>query len=237
MGNRYRVGVDGDRPLVIARYRVDLRQHWLRRTPQIVAELERLTRLYQAQGDLDLLCWCAPQACHGEVVADFIGELAGEMLPYWTSPIQRVLITGSREASPRLLSIACRAVERAQANGWSIIVGEANGVDATVVETADRLGVPVEVWGARNTLRHQSNTGQNYTIPGSYEERDRLMVERADRCLAIWNGASRGTLATVAYARKLGLTVHLMTASEQRTDPAARQGQSLFRPFGQVTKE
>jgi hypothetical protein len=32
----------------------------------------RLARLYKAHGTLTLVCWCAPQACHAEVIQEAV---------------------------------------------------------------------------------------------------------------------------------------------------------------------
>lgn len=42
-------------------------------TPQVVAamdELVRLLALHERHGELILLCWCAPQACHADVIKE-----------------------------------------------------------------------------------------------------------------------------------------------------------------------
>ena len=60
-GNPYKLGDDGDREQVIARYREDL---WCRLQAGEVS-LEELA-------DLDgcwLACWCEPLPCHGDVLA------------------------------------------------------------------------------------------------------------------------------------------------------------------------
>jgi hypothetical protein len=56
-GNPFKVGRDGDRATVIRRY-----EDWLRTQPQLMAALPEL------RGKV-LGCWCAPLACHGEVLA------------------------------------------------------------------------------------------------------------------------------------------------------------------------
>lgn len=59
-GNRYIIGRDGDRDEVIARYKVQL---WKDIQAGTVT-LEDLADLYMK----DLACWCAPQACHADVL-------------------------------------------------------------------------------------------------------------------------------------------------------------------------
>lgn len=55
-GNPFVVGKHGARGECIALY-----ENWLRRNSQLVASLDEL------QG-LVLGCWCAPQACHGDLL-------------------------------------------------------------------------------------------------------------------------------------------------------------------------
>jgi hypothetical protein len=60
-GNPFRIDRDGDRDEVIARYR-----RWLR--SEIKAGRISLPELAALHGKV-LGCWCAPRACHGEVLA------------------------------------------------------------------------------------------------------------------------------------------------------------------------
>lgn len=57
-GNPFVIGRDGDRATVISKYR-----GWLLARPELVAALHEL------RGKV-LGCWCAPLACHGEVLAE-----------------------------------------------------------------------------------------------------------------------------------------------------------------------
>lgn len=41
-------------------------------------EIERLTELARA-GDLVLLCWCAPQGCHGDIIKEVIDQRMEEL--------------------------------------------------------------------------------------------------------------------------------------------------------------
>ena len=59
-GNRFVIGRDGSRDEVIAKYRA-----WIVRQPALMAALHELR-------GKDLVCWCAPERCH----ADLLIELA-----------------------------------------------------------------------------------------------------------------------------------------------------------------
>ena len=56
-GNPFVIGRDGTRDDVIARY-----EAWLLEQPELVAALPELA-------GKTLGCWCAPRACHGDVLA------------------------------------------------------------------------------------------------------------------------------------------------------------------------
>lgn len=57
-GNPFVIGPDGDRDTVIAKYR-----------DYLLSNKELLDRLPELHGKV-LGCWCAPQACHGDVLAE-----------------------------------------------------------------------------------------------------------------------------------------------------------------------
>jgi len=61
-GNPFRIGRDGTRREVIARYEV-----WLRSRPNLLARLPELV-------GKRLGCWCAPLPCHGDVLVRLIRE-------------------------------------------------------------------------------------------------------------------------------------------------------------------
>jgi len=62
-GNPFQIGRDGTRAQVIARY-----ERWLATQPELLAALPELA-------GKTLGCWCAPRACHGEVLARLASEL------------------------------------------------------------------------------------------------------------------------------------------------------------------
>ncbi|GAA5666115.1 hypothetical protein Brsp07_04624 [Brucella sp. NBRC 14130] len=62
-GNPFVIGRDGDRDTVIAKYR-----RWIRTKPELMASLHELR-------GRDLVCFCAPQPCHGDVLLALVEEL------------------------------------------------------------------------------------------------------------------------------------------------------------------
>ena len=121
----------------------------------------------------------------------------------------KILICGSREASPRLLSIAHDFV--ALYRQHEFICGDADGVDAAVIQACDALGVTLTVYGANHTLRHKTQTGRNIALGGTYRMRDAWMVAQGpDVVIGLWNGTSAGTLAVVKHAKRQGIESYLV---------------------------
>lgn len=61
-----------DRETAIACYQQWIQSHLRTGTPRIVAELDRLAGIALRTGSLTLRCWCAPKACHGDVIKELI---------------------------------------------------------------------------------------------------------------------------------------------------------------------
>lgn len=59
-GNPYVIGKDGTREQVIAKYR-----EWLNDRPELVTALRDLK-------PTSLTCWCAPEPCHADVLAEYL---------------------------------------------------------------------------------------------------------------------------------------------------------------------
>jgi hypothetical protein len=115
-----------------------------------------------------------------------------------------LLITGSRNASAEMIANAKVAVRRAHELKWLICVGDANGIDAAVIQEADTIGASLLVYGANNVLRNKSKVAENNrTMPVNYYARDDFMVAAADKVYAIWDGKSQGTLRNYKNAKLL----------------------------------
>lgn len=72
LGNPFRVGVHGSREDVICMYADWLESQMMANNPKIMDELERLATKYKEEGELTLLCWCEPLACHGSIIAGML---------------------------------------------------------------------------------------------------------------------------------------------------------------------
>jgi hypothetical protein len=66
-GNPFVIGKDGSRAEVIEKYRV-----WF--NAKVQTDLNFAKAVQQLKGQ-DLACWCAPQACHADVILEYLSEL------------------------------------------------------------------------------------------------------------------------------------------------------------------
>jgi hypothetical protein len=71
LGNPFAIGRDGTRDEVIAKYRRWLWEQVQQAGP-VLWELDRLAEKFINQRGLTLVCWCAPKACHADVIASAI---------------------------------------------------------------------------------------------------------------------------------------------------------------------
>ncbi len=62
-GNPFKIGKDGSREEVIQKYR-----HWILANPVLMAQVPS-----ESKGK-KLGCWCKPNACHGNVLAELADE-------------------------------------------------------------------------------------------------------------------------------------------------------------------
>jgi hypothetical protein len=135
-----------------------------------------------------------------------------------------ILFSGSREWPPEKIPAVKAYVEKAVLRAitleWSIVVGDAPGVDAWVCDAAlaNDWKYYTFVMGIADKPRNGwTGPYENTCFDGleirrmtKYLERDREMVKLAQTCLAVWNGESRGTKYTYDHAVKQGLDAHLV---------------------------
>lgn len=70
-GNPFRIGPDGDRTAVIAQH-----ERWLADQPALLRALDELR-------GKDLVCFCAPQACHGDLLLRLANATRDERVAWW----------------------------------------------------------------------------------------------------------------------------------------------------------
>ena len=67
-GNPFFIGRDGTREEVVAKYR-----EWIATQPELLLDLHELI-------GKDLYCWCAPRACHGDILLELSNRLQGTLI-------------------------------------------------------------------------------------------------------------------------------------------------------------
>jgi hypothetical protein len=89
LGNPFVIGKYGTRAQVIEKYRV-----WLDKQIESNIELRKLMltfcQEYKTGKRIVLICWCAPLACHGDVIAAKIKSMSKEL------DFQDVMLHGAR---------------------------------------------------------------------------------------------------------------------------------------------
>lgn len=98
LGNPYIIGRDGSRTEVIAKYKKWLWQQLQSETPA-KKELLRLARVYAKQHRITLVCWCAPDPCHGDVIASALEQIVIRGESEWaitTSQLAGISFQGKR---------------------------------------------------------------------------------------------------------------------------------------------
>lgn len=71
LANPFTIKACGSRLAALSSYREWLTEKIEVKDHEVCKELARL-QSYARKGDLTLLCWCAPFACHGEILKEFL---------------------------------------------------------------------------------------------------------------------------------------------------------------------
>jgi hypothetical protein len=72
-GNPFRIGPDGERAAVIANY-----EHWLCHQHDLLRALDELR-------GRDLVCFCAPLGCHGDLLLRLANASRDDRIDWWRS--------------------------------------------------------------------------------------------------------------------------------------------------------
>ena len=74
LGNPFRIGRDGTREEVIAKYEKWLKLGLHKGCRKINLELERIAGIVKSRGRVFLACWCSPMPCHGDIVKKYVEQ-------------------------------------------------------------------------------------------------------------------------------------------------------------------
>jgi len=133
-GNPFVIGKDGNREQVIAKF-----EEWILGQPQLLADL------HEIKGK-DLVCWCAPEACHGDVLARLANNNKEENMSnfYIAGTGSRELILDvdkRREVRDYLADLLTKAKEK-HGDKLIVISGMAEGFDEALARAAIMANVP-----------------------------------------------------------------------------------------------
>ena len=78
LGNPFMINRDGDRAEVIRKYKQWLWQQVQVQNPSVMNELQELLKKARSSEGVTLLCFCAPLACHGDVIKSCLEWMEGQ---------------------------------------------------------------------------------------------------------------------------------------------------------------
>ena len=119
----------------------------------------------------------------------------------------KIMIAGSRglKHAQTVEAVVLRIKER----GDEILVGDAHGIDATVIKYCKLHNVKLTVHVPSGKTQRNGYDCNTIRAGKTYTERDRYMVNQADFGVVIWDGQSPGTRKGFEYMRKLGKQAHV----------------------------
>ena len=136
----------------------------------------------------------------------------------------KVFIAGSRSLS-RLNNDVRRRIDNIVDKGFTVIVGDANGVDRAVQRYLNgRNYSNVVVFCMEGGCRNNVGDWPTRTITSAdsarrdfayYSTKDRAMAVEADYGLMLWDGRSRGTLTNIVHLVREGKPVVVYIAPER----------------------
>ena len=137
LANRFRIERGRSREAAIDRYREEQEARLRAQDPELIGELARLRRLAWRR-PLALACWCAPEACHGDVVKE------------WLEPPRRYTGVGARKTPTEILDLMERIGELMAERGYVLETGDAWGADHAFAVGAEGAGGDMRRYAAKD---------------------------------------------------------------------------------------
>ncbi|MBE2196840.1 MAG: hypothetical protein IAE83_21895 [Anaerolinea sp.] len=126
-------------------------------------------------------------------------------------------ISGSRDMTPEMRYAPSRVLWRAHQDGYTVVVGDAPGVDTEIINASKRLNIPIVIFGITAMPRMDTHGNAYVQVKrGNFNYRDQIMIDLADRWIGLWNGRSQGTAKAAQYARKQNKPAHLIAYSKSQ---------------------
>jgi hypothetical protein len=222
LGNPFKIGIDGDRADVIEKFRQALWKDFGIKG-ELYDEIIKLAKLAQSGKDLKLSCFCAPLACHGDVIKKAIAyvikngdldkavkksvetvtkDVVKKSVKAATEDV-RVIVAGSRGFNDfdKLTSELNKYLgDKVKQKGFEIVSGGARG--------ADKLGEKYA--RANDATIKQFIPDWNGLGKRAGMVRNEEMAKYATHLVAFWDGVSLGTKHMINFAKKSGLKVRVV---------------------------
>lgn len=77
LGNPFIIGKDGDRSQVIEKYRIWLKERLSYPKSIVYVEFNKAVELAR-NGDVNLVCYCAPLSCHADIIKEEIERILSD---------------------------------------------------------------------------------------------------------------------------------------------------------------
>ncbi|OQW90359.1 MAG: hypothetical protein BWK79_20180 [Beggiatoa sp. IS2] len=75
LANIFVIGCDGNRQMVIEKYREWLQLMYKMGDGRVMDEIIRIREIASSGKDVKLSCWCKPAGCHGDVIVEFLNRI------------------------------------------------------------------------------------------------------------------------------------------------------------------
>jgi hypothetical protein len=157
----------------------------------------------------------------------------------------KVFIAGSRRLS-RLSGDVTRRIDNILAKGFTVVVGDANGMDRAVQKYLSKQHYKrVLVYCMEDACRNNEGGWETRRIHAPeakrrdfafFSTKDRAMAEEADYGLMLWDGESRGTLTNIVDLLRKGKPVVVYIAPD-RSFLTLKEPEDLAKLRGQLDSE
>jgi len=145
----------------IRAYRTWLDQKIQEKDPHIIQELNRLGHKLQQDGSVKLRCFCAPKACHGDVIKETLLKAIMNRKPLIYAGI------GSRQTPADVLEKMKFIATELAKSGWILRSGHADGADMAFETGAQAVQGKQEIflpwWGFNNAPKR--NVDPRFIVP------------------------------------------------------------------------
>lgn len=80
LGNPWTLPKGEEPGATLTKYKAWLNLQWKTQNPKVIYALKLLATIYRNEGELTLMCWCAPNPCHADIVAEAVQAIIDKNL-------------------------------------------------------------------------------------------------------------------------------------------------------------